>query len=175
MIYQLLTEENFHSHSLDGFIRRQEVAECWRKRGGQWKLLPIAYVEDWDLDARRRRAEDILRCVEGGAPAYGAWVQGQVSGLAQLALPRFGSRKQYIDLARFHVSLPYRGRGIGGALFRLACQGARELGAERLYISAHSAQETMAAYRALGCAEAAEVNQLLAEKEPCDVPLEYVL
>ena len=33
----------------------------------------------------------------------------------------------------------------------------------------------MAAYRALGCAEAAEVNQLLAEKEPCDVPLEYVL
>lgn len=174
-VYQRITAGNFTPASLDGFVRRQEVTRCWRKRDGQWKLLPIAYVEDWDLDARRRRAEDILRCVEGGAPAYGAWVQGQVSGLAQLALPRFGSREQYIDLARFHVSLPCRGRGIGRELFRLACQGARELGAERLYISAHSAQETMAAYRALGCVEAEEIYWPLARKEPCDVQLEFLL
>lgn len=33
----------------------------------------------------------------------------------------------------------------------------------------------MAAYHALGCVEAAEINRALAEKEPCDVPLEYVL
>ena len=57
----------------------------------------------------------------------------------------------------------------------MACAGARELGASRLYISAHSAREPMAAYRALGCVEAVEVNRILAEKEPCDVPLEYVL
>lgn len=75
-VYQRITAGNFTPASLDGFVRRQEIARCWRKRDGQWKLLPIAYVEDWDLDARRRRAEDILRCVEGGAPAYGAWVQG---------------------------------------------------------------------------------------------------
>ena len=72
-------------------------------------------------------------------------------------------------------ALPYRDRGIGGALFRLACQGARELGAERLYISAHSAQETMAAYRALGCVEAEEIYWPLARKEPCDVQLEFRL
>ena len=57
----------------------------------------------------------------------------------------------------------------------MACAGARELGASRLYISAHSAQETMAAYRALGCVEAEEINWTLAKKEPCDVQLEYRL
>lgn len=56
-VYQRITAGNFTPTSLDGFVRRQEVARCWRKRDGQWKLLPIAYVEDWDLNARRRRAE----------------------------------------------------------------------------------------------------------------------
>lgn len=175
IIYDRITTENFTAASLDGFIRRQEVTHCWRKRDGRWTLLPIAYVEDWDLEDRRRRAEDVLRCVENGSPAYGAWAGDGLIGLAQLALPRFGRRGQYIDLARFHVSLPYRGRGIGRALFRLACQGARELGAERLYISAHSAQETMAAYHALGCVEAEEIYWPLAKKEPCDVQLEFRL
>ena len=57
----------------------------------------------------------------------------------------------------------------------MACQGARELGASWLYISAHSAKESMAAYRALGCVEAEEINWTLAKKEPCDVQLEYRL
>jgi len=173
--YEKLSAGNFDTHTLDGFIRRQEVSECWRRVDGVWKLLPIAYVEDWDLPGRRKRAENILRGILGGGAAYGAWDQGQLVGFARLAVPRFGSENQYIDLAQFHVSLPYRGRGIGRELFGMACAGARELGASKLYISAHSARETMAAYRALGCVEAEEINRALAEKEPCDVQLEFPL
>lgn len=40
-----LSEENFTLASLDSFISRQEVAACWRKRDGQWVLLPIAYTK----------------------------------------------------------------------------------------------------------------------------------
>lgn len=46
IIYDRITTENFTAASLDGFIRRQEVTHCWRKRDGLWTLLPIAYVED---------------------------------------------------------------------------------------------------------------------------------
>ena len=173
--YEKLNECNFDEYSLDHFIRRQEVQECWRRAAGQWRLLPVAYVEDWDLEARRKRAGIILQGIRDGGAAYGARDGGRIVGFARLALPRFGSENQYIDLAQFHVSEPYRGRGIGRELFRMACAGARELGASKLYISAHSAQETMAAYRALGCVEAAEVNRALAEKEPCDVQLECTL
>lgn len=173
--YGRMTEENISPASLDGFVRRQEVTACWRKREGQWKLLPIAYVEDWDPAGRRYRAEKLFQSVRDGDTAYGAWMDGELVGFARLAGPRFGSRGQYLDLAQFHVSQPFRNRGIGRELFRLACQGARALGAERLYISAHSARETMAAYRALGCVEAEEINWALAKKEPCDVQLEFRL
>ena len=96
-------------------------------------------------------------------------------GFAYLKTPLFGIGSRYAELSRFHVSEPWRGRGIGRALFAMACRGARELGAEKLYISAHSAREPMAAYRNLGCVEAVEINQALAEKEPCDVQMEYPL
>ena len=72
IVYARLTAGNFDPSSLDGFIRRQEVSHCWRKREGRWQLLPIAYAEDWTLEDRRRRAEDILRHVEDGDPVYGA-------------------------------------------------------------------------------------------------------
>lgn len=175
IVYESITPDNFSPASLDSFIRRQEVRECWRKVDGQWKLLPIAYVEDWDLEERRSAAQAVLRGVRSGGLAYGARADGQVVGFALLAGELSGAAAQYLDLAEFHVSLPFRGQGIGRALFRLACRGARERGASRLYISAHSARETMAAYHALGCVEAEEINWTLAKKEPCDVQLEYRL
>ena len=168
--YGRITRENFSTASLDGFIDRQEVTECWRRVDGQWKLLPIAYTDESGPDA-----QTVLDALEAGHPAYGAWAEGEVVGLALLDRERFGSAGQYVDLAEFYVSLPYRRRGIGRRLFELACQGARELGASKLYISAHSARESIAAYRSYGCVEAEEVNQALAEKEPCDVQMEFRL
>ena len=47
--------------------------------------------------------------------------------------------------------------------------------AEKLYISAHSSKESQAAYRALGCVHAEEINAKLAQEEPCDVQMEYRL
>ena len=64
---------------------------------------------------------------------------------------------------------------IGRALFLRAAAWARSHGAEKLYISAHSAVETQAFYRAMGCAEAAWQSAKHAEKEPCDCQLEYAL
>ena len=69
----------------------------------------------------------------------------------------------------------------GGALIgafqveRLAAEAARKLGAQKLYISAHSAEETQAFYHALGCVEALEYNAALVEAEPCDCQMELVL
>lgn len=48
-------------------------------------------------------------------------------------------------------------------------------GADKLYISGHSSKESQAAYSALGCKHAEEINEILAEAEPFDVQLEYIL
>jgi hypothetical protein len=44
-----------------------------------------------------------------------------------------------------------------------------------LYISSHSSEESQAVYRAVGCCEAKEINERLAEEEPYDCQLEFPL
>ncbi len=169
-----LTRDNFRADSLDGFIRHQEVTECWRCIDGKWQLLPIAFTEDWDQPRLREEAADLLRTMDEGNTVIGAYDGAQVVGYAQLS-ERLGSRGQYIELVGFQVSESYRGQGIGRRLFRAICDAARAAGADKLYISAHSSKESQAAYRALGCVPAQEADPVRMEKEPCDVQMEYIL
>jgi ribosomal protein S18 acetylase RimI-like enzyme len=80
-----------------------------------------------------------------------------------------------VQLVCFQISEEYRRQGIGRKLFSMACEEARRLGAAKLYISAHSSKESQAAYQALGCTPAEEVNEGLAAAEPFDVQMEYRL
>ena len=68
-----------------------------------------------------------------------------------------------------------RGRGIGKALFHAAGAWAKENGARKLYISAHSAVESQAFYKAMGCVEAQVYQKEHVEREPYDCQLECVL
>lgn len=74
-----------------------------------------------------------------------------------------------------HVSADVRGNDIGRALFIRACGEARALGAQKLYISAHSSEETIAFYRRMGCTEAQEYDAALVALEPCDCQMEFTL
>ena len=65
--------------------------------------------------------------------------------------------------------------GVGRKLFEKALRVGREYGAKKLYISAHSSKESQAAYKALGCVHAEEIIPWIADEEPFDVQLEYVL
>lgn len=57
----------------------------------------------------------------------------------------------------------------------MATKWAKDQGASKLYISAHSAVESQRFYEAMGCIEAAEYNEEHVKREPCDCQLEYVL
>lgn len=173
---RLLRAEDTAADMLDSFIRRQVVTECWRCVDGAWRLLPIAFIDDWDDDRpfEQTKTAELIDTVDRGIPVIGAYAWGRLIGFAMLG-ERLGSRGQYIDLSSFHVSAPWRGKGIGKRLFAAACDAARALGAEKLYISAHSAKETQAAYHALGCVSAQEIDAAHVADEPCDVQLEYDL
>ncbi|MCM1289397.1 MAG: GNAT family N-acetyltransferase [Corallococcus sp.] len=175
IMYVEFTAANFYRNSLDDFKRRQEVKNCWRKVGNGYILLPVSYTEDWTLSERRNLAEKIVRELSSGSRAFGAIIDGKTVGFALIIGKRFGSENQYVDLAELHVSEPYRRKGIGKTLFQIACDAAKELGGTKLYISAHSAEESIAAYKSYGCTLAKEINRTLAEKEPCDLQLEYRL
>lgn len=172
IVYAPLTGESFTRLSLDHFVRHQQVTACWRWEGKKLVLRPVAFVEDWSLEDRRRRAERILRDLQEGGAAFGALVAGNVVGYALLS-GATGSGKQLMKLDSFHVSAPYRRLGIGRRLFDMACGEARRRGYSGLYISACSAMETQAAYRAYGCVPAPEeeIDPESAAEEPCDIQM----
>lgn len=173
--YRKLNDDNFGQNTLDGFIRHQAVKECWREIGGEWQLVPNEFEENWSLQECREIAEDVARHMNRDQTAFGAFDGAELVGFITISHRIFGSTARYVELVCFQVSEPYRNQGIGKRLFALACEEAIRLGAEKLYISAHSSKETQAAYRALGCTLAEEINEALAAEEPCDVQLEYAL
>lgn len=167
-----LNAQNFTEASLDAFVRHQEVTHCWRKTDGEWRLLPVRFTEEWDAEECRRIAGGLSA---GSIVGFGAFDGDAVVGYITVGTARLGSRGQYVQLVEFEVSEGYRGRKIGKRLFELGCGAARALGAQKLYISAHSSEESQAAYRALGCVHAQEIDAALAQAEPCDVQMEYAL
>lgn len=173
--YEKLNNENFNIHSLNHFVRHQQVRECWRSVDGQWKLMPIEFEENWTVEECQKIAADVAARMEKDQTAFGAFDGDRVVGIIVISHGFFGNTAKYVKVGCFHVSEPYRGMGIGKTLFHLACEEARVIGADKLYISAHSSKESQAAYKALGCVHAKEINQKLAEEEPCDIQLEYVL
>lgn len=100
---------------------------------------------------------------------------GVLAGFAAVTNEPFGPAEEYLQLSELNVSQPLRGQGIGRELFRLACEQARTRGAQKLYLSAHSAEETQAFYRAMGCVEAAWYHPELVALEPCDCQMEFLL
>ena len=80
-----------------------------------------------------------------------------------------------MDLTNIHVSEDVRRRGIGKKLFEEATFWEKKQGAEKIYISAHSAVESQAFYKAMGCVEAKQYQQKHVEQEPFDCQLEYSL
>ena len=120
-------------------------------------------------------AEDVVHHINLDQTGLGAFDGERIIGFATVSHRIFGTVARYMQLVCFQVSEEYRHQGIGRKLFSMACEEARRLGAEKLYISAHSSKESQAAYRALGCSFAEEINEELAAAEPFDVQMEYRL
>lgn len=175
IIYRPLTESDLYPGSMQNFQRHQVVTECWRHTPEGLKLLPIAFVDDWD-DAKRRKREMELRTLpQRGGIAFGALRDGELLGYIALAQQSPDCPANTLEVLSFHVGEPYRGQGIGKHLFAMAVAEGRRRKMRRLYISSHSAKESYAAYEHLGCRETQDVLASAVEKEPCDIQREYLL
>lgn len=175
IIYRELYLDEINQELFSTFQRRQNVTKCWRKIDGEWLVKDIAFVDDWTEQEYEELTQYLRNTILTNGLVIGAFVKGQLKGFASIESTLFGNYNQYIDLSNIHVSQELRGKGIGKELFQRAKAHAKKHGAQKLYISAHSAIESQAFYRAMGCVEAEEYNREHVEKEPCDCQLEYRL
>lgn len=151
------------------------IKNVWRRdASGKYRLLEINWTDTelpngfgWHL----RRFRETL---ENGGTAFGCFDDDIMIGYAVMNGTIF-SRQHYVLLDQLFVSSNCRGKGIGRKLFALCAEQARQLGARKLYLSAGSAENTMAFYHKLGCVPAAEPDDILLAEDPNDIPLEYAL
>lgn len=157
------------------FERRQVVNLCYRREGDRWVKKADPFVDDWEEKDYEFLTECLQNTIRNGGVVFGCFFCGQLKGFASVEGAWIGEKERYMDLTSLHVSRELRGQGIGKRLFHLAAGWALAKGAQKLYISAHSAVETQAFYEAMGCVDAVEINRKHAETEPYDRQMEYVL
>lgn len=174
-VLRKLTEEEITPELFSHFDRFQKVEQCWRKISGQWVIKDIAFTEQWGEEDYRFLVKCLKNTAATGGVIWACFIDGKLKGFTSVESSLLGSQKQYADLSCIHVSADARGLGLGRALFEKAAESAKVLGAEKLYISAHSSVESQAFYKRMGCVEALEYDAHHVEQEPCDCQLEYLL
>ena len=173
--YRQLKSEELSAELFNGFNRHQIVTDCYRRENGRWVVRSAPFTDDWSEADYQYLRECLRETLNGGGAVFGAFSDGMLKGFASVEGKPMGSRKQYLDLTSLHVSEDMRGHGIGKQLFSSACRWAKEHGAEKLYISSHSAVETQAFYETVGCVDAEEPDKEHVSREPFDRQLECSL
>lgn len=173
--YLTLTGDRICRELFCSFRRHQVVTDCRRRRNGRWVIESDPFIDDWSEKDYQFLVSCLKRTVSAGGFVCGAFIDQELKGFVSVEPELFGRHSRYLDLSSLHVSEDFRGQGIGKELFSKAALWAREQGADRLYISSHSAVETQAFYRAMGCVEAEEYQAAHVEAEPYDCQLEYRL
>lgn len=173
--YRSLGADEICCELFKDFIRHQQVTKCWRRENGGWIIKDVSFTDDWSEAEYRILVSCLKNTVISGGFVYAAFYNGMLKGFVSVESALFGGEQKYLDLSSIHVSEDLRGMGIGTSLFLAAKEWAKNNGAEKLYISAHSAVESQAFYKSMGCVEAQVYNQQHVEAEPYDCQLECKL
>ena len=173
--YRNLHADEICRELFSGFTRHQVVTKCWRQENGGWVIKDAPFIDDWTEADYQTLISCLKHTVATGGFVSAAFDDGTLKGFVSVEPGLFGGEQQYLDLSSIHVSEDSRGAGIGAALFLAAKEWAKKNGAKKLYISAHSAIESQAFYRKMGCVEAHAYHPQHVEKEPFDCQLECKL
>ena len=65
MCYRPLLEEELIPSLFDAFIRKQTVTQCWRKRGGVWRIEYDPFVDDWSKADYQALLSSLRRTLAG--------------------------------------------------------------------------------------------------------------
>jgi len=154
----------------------QFIGKAWREIDGRCQLVDINYHESNWPNGYENHLLGLQKTIKKGGFAAGAFdSNGKLIGFASLNREIFGEKFKQVLLDQLFISLEHRNKGIGKSLFMVCSKTANEWNADKIYICAGSAEETIAFYFAIGCSEAKEVNKTLHEKDKRDIQLEYTL
>ena len=166
---KLVDTGNFTESSMDSFDRFQEVRNIYRIENGRLVLKNHPFTESWSFERRREKAAEIL---SGRYVTFCAFDGDTVVGEIML-IPELNMYRLIID--SFHVSRDCRRSGIGRRMIETVKDYAKNRGAEALYASCCSSEETITFYMAMGFRPSAHPIPFYVENEPFDIQMELKL
>lgn len=173
--YRALYADEICKELFNDFIRHQIVTKSWRMENDQWIIKDAPFIDNWTKEDVQILVCCLKNTVLSNGLVYAAFYEGKLKGFVLVESEIFGGEHRYCDLSSLHISEDMRNKGIGKTLFSQAKSWAKQKGARKLYISAHSAVESQAFYQAMGCVEAKFYHQKHVEDEPYDCQLECIL
>lgn len=173
--YRNLSAEEINRELFKDFIRHQVVTKCWRKVNNEWVIKDDPFIDNWGEEEYKMLVSCLQHTLTSGGFVYAAFYRDTLKGFVSVEPNLFGDKQNYLDLSSIHVSEDMRGNGIGTTLFLAAKEWAKKQGAAKLYISAHSAIESQAFYKKMGCVSAQIHHQRHIEEAPYDRQLECEL
>lgn len=169
LLAEALTEDMLLS-----FDNRQVITKKWVRGEDGWCLEDTYELREWD-DKKRRWVPTYLReQVLRGGVCLGAYDGDRLAGFITVDGIISGKNAKYANLTMFFIDSGWKRRGIGKKLFFAVSESAKEIGAEKLFISAIPSYETVSFYTNLGCVDAEEIIDDFVDTE-YDRYLEYKL
>ena len=170
----VLTTAKFNDSILDSFERKQKTTHVLMMESNRLLEKEDQFEDDWTTERKREIVTHFKSTIAHGGVVILA-EEKNVIGFAVVESETFGERSTYRELSYLHISLPFRGMGIGRKLFIEAKKVAKQLGVEKLYIGAQPSVETQNFYSNMGCVIAEEINPAIYEREARDIQLEVKL
>lgn len=158
-------------------IDRSEVIEnIYYHRNGQLVLEDEFYdmkgFPSGELDQLVNR---LYKIFDQGGIVLGAFDDQRIAGIAALENKVRGRNHDRLKMDILHVSLSYRGQGVGTKLMELIKAEGKSIGAKKLYISATPSKNTIDFYLRMGCMLTDELDEELYNMEPEDIHLDLLL
>ena len=156
-------------------IDRYEIVEdIYYFRDGRL-VLEKEYYEIKGLDNIENRIKNLKNIYDGGGTIYGAFHNDTFVGLVSLKDKLIGKNNDTIQLCSCFVSKNYRKRGIAAKLVSMLKEKAKELGGQKMYVSATPSKNTVHFYMSVGFKVTDEPIKELFDEEPEDIHMECVL
>lgn len=171
MIYREMTQTE--SEKLQMIDATCHIKNAWRMVSGTLKLVEINFTDNDLPNGLQWHKDRFVKTIADGGKAFGCFENDVLVGFATVNRRVFGTSSKQVLLDQLFVSQNYRNKGIGKKLFHLCASGAKVFGADKLYLCAGSAENTIAFYKKLGCVSAAEVDKALYAEDPNDIQLEF--
>jgi GNAT superfamily N-acetyltransferase len=129
----------------------------YKKINHQWELTDTSIMRQWNAEKRVWITQYLRQQIERGGAVIAAFEANELIGFGSIDGYLFGNTAKYANLTMLFVDDRWKRNGIGSKIFDEICKHAERMKADKLFISAIPAVETVDFYLHIGCQDANEI------------------